>query len=225
MTAFRFSNADPNRTNGPWSEKIAADKLRQNDAAFAALGFLPYTKKWYHGNQPQLNGKGYAIRLFLIETETVPAKDTVAAIGRYICELINDTPGNDTTVSLADPFFWLGEFSRVGASEAFGHEESLKMIVAEAGVPPNATFFEDHRELIQFHYHEQSMTLDVASFLHAPIDQVRPDLRVDLLAEQQEQQEQADGDLGEQEDMEEEEDGLIVETVQSDDEFALSEDE
>ena len=180
MIVLRYSNEDPNRRNGPWSEKVHADENRRNPA-FSSLGFLPYTKKWFHLNVPQLNPKGYSYRLFLIETESKPSKQAVIDLVDYVCGLINATPGNDTTVTPANPLFWLGEFAIPGANEVFGHQESLKMIVAEAGTPVPG-YFEQHRSLIRFHYREQSLTMDVARLLHAPIEQVHPDLRIDLAA-------------------------------------------
>jgi hypothetical protein len=95
-----------------WCEKLWFDAVKGRHPWILDLGINDRTLSWYHENEPMLNEKGYAVRIFMIVTPgPLPTKDRLLSLGEHICRHINLIPGNTTKMSIEDEsnYFWLGE--------------------------------------------------------------------------------------------------------------------
>jgi hypothetical protein len=63
--------------------------VKQGQPSIASLGISPRTLKLFLNNVPQVNGKGYAIRGFIIYANSVPTKESALNLGCHICSVIN----------------------------------------------------------------------------------------------------------------------------------------
>jgi hypothetical protein len=197
-----FQLVDANFRSGSWGEKTLYDMVKQNHPSVAGLGISAATIKLFLDNVPQLNGRGYAIRGFVIHANSVPAKDSALNLGRHICSVVNAHPDNNTTTSLIPDGYFMSQSGGVWA-DAVGHQESLKMLIKKTiNQVPQPGFYEMYHHVIHSHFRSGGLTLDLARALHAPMDQVDPSERpavpmagveVETVAEDDDEDDEEDG--------------------------------
>jgi hypothetical protein len=156
----------PNSFNICWSEKVFVDALRNNETWTTEHSICHETQQWFHENIQMKNGKGYAIRLFVMYADNVPTHHSVAQYCESVCRCINSSHGNTTTISVnAQNMFWLPDNSVW--SDVVGVQKSVELIVSEKGNPERG-FYEENEELILTHFHDATLSVDLANYLHAP---------------------------------------------------------
>jgi hypothetical protein len=181
---FRCESVDPLQLNGPWSDKIFFDAVKHQSNWVKTYGIVEDIYYWHHLNEPQLNQKNYKLRLFAVFTENIPDEGMAIKLGKLICNQINITPGNNTTISVKeDYYFWLDQ--PVVWSDVIGHEQAFKEIINHKGQPYSG-FFEEHEELIHSYFHPCSFDHSLARALYAPNTSLHPS----LLCEENQLQEQ-----------------------------------
>jgi hypothetical protein len=176
---FRVEPNDPKIKSGAWGEKCFFEAVRENQEWLASINVDSTALKWFHENEPKKNPKNFPIRLFVIYTEenTTP-KENIVKLGQYICQHLNAAPGNNTTTILHEHnFFWLPD----GAvwSDIIGCDAALTKLIKDRG-HPSPGYFDMHRATIHTYFHPQTLSIDLARNLYAPIEEVHPSLRENL---------------------------------------------
>jgi hypothetical protein len=176
---FRVEPNDPNIKSGSWGEKCFFDALHENEEWLTTINIDSTALAWFHENVPQKNPKNFSIHLFVIYTEAnLPPKENIVKLGQYICQHLNATPGNHTTTILHDDsFFWLPD----GAvwSDIIGCDAALARLIKNNG-HPSPGYYDLHRQTIHTYFHPQTLSINLARNLYAPIEEVHPSLREGL---------------------------------------------
>ena len=179
---FRCEPNDPNYRQGCWAEKIFFDHVRNQAGWVKAINVESDMLHWFANNEARLNPKSYNIRLFVIYCGERPDNENIIKLGNYICQNINATPNNNTTISvIPEQFFWLPEIPKPVWSDIIGSDAALKALVAKKGMPASG-YYEQHKAVIHTYFHPQSFTLDLARALYAPLEQVHAKYRSQLEA-------------------------------------------
>ena len=159
-----------------WSEKTFFDCLRKGAAWVRQLNFASKCLFLFKDNEPVVNAKGHTLRMFQIKVSEVPPEESVIKLGRFIAKNIDEEPGNKTKLGVEpDNFFWLKD---AVWSDVIGIEASMDMIIEQAG-PTCDGYYEKNKDLIHTHFSKHTLGMNLARALHAPMDQVHPDLRED----------------------------------------------
>lgn len=203
---FRLEPNDPNTKGGSWAEKCFFDALRQKQDWVVRLNIHWQCLIWYHEDIQMVNSKGYGVRLFVIYTTEMPAKESVIKLGEFICMQINAMPNNNTTSVVPDEmsFFWIP--THAVWADIIGTAAAFKTLIETTGAPSQG-FYEKHKNLIHSYFRPHTLTHEIATNLRAPIDQVAPHLRVAAEPPAQEPIDLVNDDFGEEfvlEDTEEE---------------------
>lgn len=171
---------NPNYRNGSWSEKTFFDDIRKGADWATLINVDNDMLHWFDHDQPQLNPKGYNIRLFVIPFEEVPTEESVVQLGEHICQNINAAPNNNTTISIIPgQCFWIPTEQNPVWSDVIGSDAALKALVEKKGMPASGCY-NTNREAIHSYFRPFTFTLDLARVLHAPIEQVHPELREEM---------------------------------------------
>ena len=192
---FRLEPNDPANANGSWAEKTFFECVKINAPWVIKINIDSTCLKWVHEGIPQKNPKGYDIRLFVIrfKSDGPLAKSGIISLGRYICEKINTVPGNNTLTTLDDKdFFWI---EKGVWSDVIGCDASIKELIKTTGTPCPG-YYEMHKDAIHTHFHQGALSLELARLMHAPMDEVHPDLRPEV--QELEDTEEEEGEEGEQ---------------------------
>ena len=177
---LRCEPNNANYRNGSWAEKAFFDAVRNNLDWVSNINVDSDMLHWFHNDQAQLNPKGYKIRLFIIPLAELPAENSVIKLGEYICQNINAMPNNNTTISIQPgQFFWIANNVQPVWSDVIGSDAALKALVEKKGVPKTG-YYELNKDAIHSYFRPHTFTLDLARVLHAPIEQVHPQLRAEM---------------------------------------------
>jgi len=193
---FRIQPNDPHNKNGSWAEKLFFDAVRASEEWVKNINMDSNVLPWFHHNNPQKNPKGYFVRLFIIRTlPPVPPKDSVIKLGKYICQQLENTPGNTTKVTLDEGnFFWLHQ--PTVWSDVIGCNAALAEIIRSKGQPHQGMynvsiftpfnylritnmhkgFFEAHQKYIHTFFHPNTLSAELARELRAPNRELHPSL-------------------------------------------------
>lgn len=162
-----------------WSEKVFCDAVKSGEKWARKLNFRRKFLKWFQDNEPVQNAGGYDIRMLVIDCDERPAKDSVIGLAEFVAGQINSAPGNRCNLSVDKKnFFWLPDDAVW--SDIIGVDQALEDLIDNAGSRPEAGFYDKHKDLIHKYFAPETFALDLARALHAPLDQVHPDLREDL---------------------------------------------
>ena len=176
---FRVNPNDPHSPNGCWLEKVFFDAIRSESEWVTELHFDSQALQWYHGNVPQKNSKDYLLRLFVIRTTgNLPPKENLVKLGQRVCDNINATPSNKTTISVdEESYFWLPN----GAvwSDIIGNDAAFAALTKAKG-DPFPGFYDLHKDTIHSYFRPKTFSLELARAFHAPLDEVHPALREKL---------------------------------------------
>ena len=185
---FRFEPKDPSNVNGSWSEKTMFECIRSGTRFVRVLNVNTNVEFWYHDNEAVRNGKGYKIRLFSIDCDGCPGEDSLHGLANRICQEVNDIPGNNTTASIEE-----GELMWISGdavwSDVVGVDRSLEKLLNETGQPEDG-YYENNRDLIHAYFHPESLSMDLARILRAPMEQLHPDFRPQVNNNEDEQNDQ-----------------------------------
>ena len=177
---FRCEPNNLNYRNGSWAEKAFFDAVRNNLDWVSLINVDSDMLHWYHNDEEQKNPKNYNIRLFVIPCAEFPSEESVYQLAEYICQNVNAMPSNTTTISVnPGDFFWIPNDQNPVWSDVIGSDAALKGLVEKKGMP-KAGYYEQNKEAIHTYFRPQTFTIDLARVLHAPIDQVHPQLRAQM---------------------------------------------
>lgn len=172
---FKFDPQDPNFKNGSWSEKILADSIKRRDPWTIDIGFNSTFYPCFYMNEEQKNSKGYTQRLFGIPAQVVPSIENLVAAMEYICEQINHSPGNNTTVSVnRNDIFWMN--GKVTWSDIIGRLNACTRLQGQTG-PIGDGYYEQNKALIHSHFPLETLTMEECQLFGAPLEQLHPGLR------------------------------------------------
>ena len=166
---------NPNNHNGSWSEKAFFDAVHHKLEWVTAINVDNDMLHWYDNDMPQLNPKGYNIRLFVIPCSEVPAESSIINLAKYICTNINGMPNNSMVIEMnPQDLFWIPTAKGPVWSDIIGSDAALKMLMEKKGMPKPGYYFRNS-VAIHSYFHPHTFMLDLAHALHAPIDQVHPE--------------------------------------------------
>ena len=144
--------------------------------------------QWHHNDEAMFNPKGYNIRLFVIHCAELPSEDSAIKLGKCICQNVNTMPNNNAAMSIQPgQFFWIPNGVKPVWSDVIGSDAALKALVEEKGMP-TAGYYDTNEEAIHSYFRPHTFALDLARVLHAPIEQVHPQLRTESHDEPSEEQ-------------------------------------
>jgi len=129
---FRYEALDLLYKNGSWSEKCMNDCIRDRLDWIEELHFDSAVLPWFHNNEVIMNPGKYAIRLFVIYTEELPAKKDAIQLGNYICMQINKTNSTKCTID-ENTFFWISE--PTVWSDIIGYDAAKQQMENLIGLP------------------------------------------------------------------------------------------
>ena len=207
---FRCEPHNPNYRNGSWAEKAFFDAVRNGHDWVKMIEVDSEMLHWFDNDQPVLNPKNYNIRLFVISCAETPEEESVMQLGQFICDSINDMPNNSTTISInKDNFFWIPNEQGPVWADVIGSDAALKTLVEKKGMP-KAGFYDFNKDVIHTYFRPHTFTMDLARVLHAPIEQVHPQLRMEMKNEE-------DQMPSAEEKQEDDEDDMLLDVDDSDD--------
>jgi hypothetical protein len=153
--------------------------------------FTPKVLFWFHKNQKQVNTRRFAVRMFFIETIQLPKeKEKFVMLGKSICENINQInkkqqieAGNEDRAKdiVAVPnnemdYFWIPE-DAVWA-DVIGNDAAYNQLIQKIGAPHGQdNFYRNNKDIIDTYFHTGTYSLDLAHILHAPPEEMHPDIR------------------------------------------------
>ena len=185
---FRCEPNNPNYRNGSWAEKAFFDAVRKNMEWVTLINVDSDMLQWCHNDEAMFNPEGYNIRLFVVHCAELPSEDSAIKLGKHICQNVNTMPNNNTTMSIQPgQFFWIPNGVKPVWSDVIGSDAALKALVEEKGMP-TAGCYDTNQEAIHSYFRPHTFTLDLARVLHAPIEQVHPQLRTESNNEPSEEQ-------------------------------------
>ena len=199
---FRCEPNNPNYRNGSWSEKAFFDAVRNGHDWVKMIDVDTEMLHWFHNDVAMKNLKDCNIRLFVIHCAEMPDPKNVMELSQFICERVNAMPNNTTALSIdSDNFFWLPLEEDPVWADVVGSDAALKTLVEKKGMP-KAGFCNFHKDVIHTCFRPHTFTMDLARVLHAPIEQVHPNLRVEVKVEEdqkppaeEQDEEDDDGDI------------------------------
>ena len=177
---------------GSWSEKIMYDEVIKFQREWTTqYGFTPRALTWFHKNDEQFNNRHYTVRMFLIETIQLPKqKEKFIKLGESICEKINQinktqqieaghTERTYNIVSVPNnemDYFWIPE-DAVWA-DVIGNDAAYNQLIQKIGEPHgHDNFYQNNKAIIDTYFHTGTYSLDLARILHAPPEEMHPDIR------------------------------------------------
>jgi hypothetical protein len=177
VLVLRVQPSDHTSRAASWQEKLLTDAVKYQYPWAKELNFDPTVIFWFRENVPQLNPKGYNIRLFTIriESESPPIKANLVALGQFICDQLNAIPGNQNSISVDEhSFFWVPD----GAvwSDIMGIDAALAALFKEHGHPTGPEWFETNRSIIYSYFRAGTFTREMVQLLYAPIDELDPSI-------------------------------------------------
>ena len=114
----------------------------------------------------------------------MPTEESVAQLGEFVCQNVNAAPDNNTTLSLQrGDCFWIPNQSNPVWSDVIGSDAALKDLVSKKGAPMLG-FCELNAEAVHSHFRQNTFTVELARVLHAPHEQIHPQLRAAVLAQE-----------------------------------------
>jgi len=175
---FRFEPKENTDNSGSWSEKVMFESLRSGARFVRLLNVNQYCEHFFKNNEPVVNNRGYKIRMFIIPCDNRPPEQALHGLATRICKEVNAMPGNNTIASVQEgSLLWLTE--DVVWSDAIGVDRAFEKLCMKTG-QPGTNFYEENISVIHTFFHRETFSMDLARALHAPIEQVHPDLRADL---------------------------------------------
>ena len=158
-----------------WSERVLSEGIYKNESWTHGFGFDTKLWKWYDNDVPQLNSRGYPIRLFIIRLTTRPSVTVIYELGRRICDAVNAVPRNNTTLRIDESrFMWIPQPTAwqavIGSSAAY---DSL-MNELDAQLPVDDDFYHRNQEVIHSYFATGTFNLSLARALKAPKSELHP---------------------------------------------------
>ena len=174
---FRCDPSDLTNPYGSWSEKVFFEALRNKETWIDQLNISSTALKWVHQEVPQKNPKNYDIRLFVVYLKpghAIMPKEKLVQLGQIICDCINATPENNTTISIEEASYeWI---QKAVWSDIVGVDEAFKLMKSDLGNPSQG-FFEKNESSIYRYFHANTFSFDLARALYAPSHQLHPSLQ------------------------------------------------
>ena len=167
-----------NNRFGSWSEKEAFQAVRNKETWVGEIGIDDFVLQWHDKNKKIVNNKGHAVRLFVVYLEDgapMPCDDALIKLGNFVCAKANQIDGNQTTASVGPDPFWPSSQICVW-SDVIGVDAALRMSIKECGslVPE---FHGQNKNKLFKCFRSGELSMDLARLIHAPIEEVHPDLR------------------------------------------------
>ena len=176
--AFRFQPEDTTGKISSWSEKEMFQALREGAPWVRAAGIDSIALTWFDQNQKMTNNKGYGIRLFIVYLQSnakLPSDAAIIKLGNFICTNVNQIDGNETTVSVGASPFWPTNKVAVW-SDIIGVDAALRKLVKDCGsLTPG--FYDQYKHHLYTCFRMGELSMELARMIHAPLDEVHPDLR------------------------------------------------
>jgi hypothetical protein len=174
---LRVQPSDHTSRAASWQEKLLTDAVKYQYPWARELNFDPNLIFWFHENSPQVNPKGYNIRLFTIriESDSPPIKGNLVALAKFICDQLNAIPGNQNSISVDEhSFFWLPD----GAvwSDIMGIDAALAALFKEQGYPTGPEWFESNRSTVYTYFRPGTFSREMIQLLYAPLDELHPSI-------------------------------------------------
>jgi len=153
-------------------ERLFHEALVRNHEWTVALSFHPYTYKWYHRNEPQLD-RGFGHRLFMIPCKgTPPTKENLVKLGDWICLQLNRLSGTKA-ITVVDEFSYVWLNDNAVWADVLGYNAALFHLKRMTGEPkPDEDYFQQNKDVIFSFFHQGALSMQLATLLHAPYSEV-----------------------------------------------------
>lgn len=160
-----------------WTEKRFVDAVTDTSTHkwAANLGFDAFTLPWYDNNQPVLNDKGYAVRLFIQRLEGEPfAKDILYEIAKDIASSINGMDSVKQKVCVSEESFLASSTKKFVWQEIIGSSEAFAMMKEDIGEGTivDDSYYIQNREIIHCYFREGTFSPQLQKAVNAPTEQL-----------------------------------------------------
>ena len=175
---FRFQPVDASGRISSWSEKEMFQALRDGAEWVGQAGIDDMALPWCDRNEKMTNSKDHPIRLFVVHLQSgakLPSDEAIIKLGKFICTNVNQMDGNETIASVPSSPFWPTNEVAVW-SDIIGVDAAIRKLMKECGslVPG---FCDQHKEKLFTCFRKGELSMELARMIHAPMDEVHPDLR------------------------------------------------
>ena len=174
---FRCVPVDTTNAYGSWSEKVFFEALKTKAEWVNQLNISSTALKWVHDEVPQKNPKSYDIRLFpvyLRPGHALMPKDKLVQLGQLICDCINATPQNNTTLKIDEANYeWI---QNAVWSDIVGVDEAYKLMKDDLGSPLPGFFLKNEMAIYRY-FHAKTFSLELGRALYTPVTELHPSLQ------------------------------------------------
>jgi hypothetical protein len=166
-----------------WHEKIFSDAVFKQHEWATALG-LSYSVRWFLNEKQQVNGRGFPVRLFCIDSKPVPFDaDVIVSLGKLICTNLNSCNSfQKPSIQVASDFFWLPSDDGVVMADVTSNAECMVLLTKKCGSKgEDLDFYKKHSETIHCYFRTNNLTSEIADAVGAPSNQIKRESNIAVL--------------------------------------------
>jgi hypothetical protein len=156
-----------------WHEKIFSDAVFKKHDWATALG-LSYSVRWFVNEKQQVNGRGFPVRLFCIDSKPVPFdEDVIVSLGKLICANLNsENSFQKPSIQVASDFFWLQPDDSIVMADVTSTAECMILLAKKCGSKVD-DFYKNHSDTIHCYFRPNNLTAEIADAVGAPSSQIK----------------------------------------------------